>query len=210
MDDEQARSDLARGLARKYNDVEDVVDHLYRCCAVLTMEWTAANFNERGKLFPRVEGASIDVASAASEAMLQASKFRRELISILAEHEAKARSEIAGLKENLERAQSECRRLMYEVSKTAGRTKEVRPSDPDVRSAVLEMSGRKCFYCKVDLADPTDLLGEKAKFHVDHLVPKASGGPDTLANFVASCPACNMSKSDSHVVQFMRRKAGNA
>ncbi len=204
MDDERARSDLTRGLARKYNDVEDAVDHLYRCCAVLTMEWTAANFNERGKLFPRVEGASIDVASAASEAMLEASKFRRELINDIAEHEAKARSEIASLKENLERAQSECRRLMYEVSKTAGRTKEARASDPSVRQAVLEMSGSKCFYCQADLTK-----GE-VSYHVDHLVPKAHGGPDTLRNFVASCAACNMQKSDGHVVQFMRRKVEHA
>lgn len=204
MDDEQSGSETVRKLARKYNHLADVVEALYRDCAALTMEWTAANVSAGGKLSPRVESASLDVASSATEAMAQAAWFRQEMISILAEHEAKARSEIAGLKENLEQAQSECRRLMYEVSKTAGRTKEAKASDPSVRQAVLEMSDGKCFYCRVDLT------GEQSAFHVDHLVPKASGGPDTLANFVASCPACNMSKSDSHVVQFMRRKAGNA
>ena len=34
-------------------------------------------------------------------------------------------------------------------------------------------------------------------FHLDHIVPRAKGGPSTFENCQLLCPACNLKKSDS-------------
>jgi len=34
-----------------------------------------------------------------------------------------------------------------------------------------------------------------ATFHVEHINPRAEGGPDELANLVLACPSCNLHKA---------------
>lgn len=51
-----------------------------------------------------------------------------------------------------------------------------------LREAVLRRDGHRCAWC-----------GAKAT-HADHVVPRSLGGPDTLANLVASCARCNQSR----------------
>jgi hypothetical protein len=35
-----------------------------------------------------------------------------------------------------------------------------------------------------------------ATFHIEHIVPQSSGGPDTADNLALACPSCNLGKSD--------------
>ncbi len=74
-------------------------------------------------------------------------------------------------------------------------------NDPTVRHAVWNMTGGRCTYCgsKLDAKKDTEL----AKFHVDHVVPKSMGGPDSLTNYVPSCDTCNIVKSNNHVLKFI-------
>lgn len=186
-------SEIFDEICMKYEAVYDRVQQFYDDAARLTLECQAQARNAGETPSESIVRGSLDVAASASEAMHILRAFNGVLPRLLGQ-----------LEWVKDRDLDELRKHLGDVKHLVERFKDAKPSDPDVRSAVLEMSGGKCFYCRVDLT------GEQSAFHVDHLVPKASGGPDTLANFVASCPACNMSKSDSHVVQFMRRKAGNA
>ena len=56
----------------------------------------------------------------------------------------------------------------------------------DVRVAVLLRSGGVCAYCGRALTLATLTL--------DHVQPVQRGGPPTLDNLVACCPACNLAK----------------
>ena len=47
------------------------------------------------------------------------------------------------------------------------------------------MSG-KCAYCGTPLDPDT--------FHIDHATPQSRGGSNGVANCIASCPGCNLSK----------------
>lgn len=60
------------------------------------------------------------------------------------------------------------------------------PLDPLVRRVVLQSWQGKCGYC-----------GDAPAEHVDHIVPRAKGGPDAIENYVAACVKCNLKKSDT-------------
>lgn len=51
---------------------------------------------------------------------------------------------------------------------------------------ILTMQKGKCGYCKVDISK---------RYHVDHIVPLASGGMNTRDNIQCLCPTCNHRKS---------------
>lgn len=68
---------------------------------------------------------------------------------------------------------------------TAGFAAEAVQITPRLRQAVLAAWHHKCGYCTLQQAE-----------HVDHIVPKALGGPDCLANFAAACAQCNLMKTD--------------
>ena len=53
-----------------------------------------------------------------------------------------------------------------------------------LRSFIFSRSGGKCVYC-----------GAKAT-EIDHVVPRANGGTNSIYNLVASCRACNQMKSN--------------
>jgi 5-methylcytosine-specific restriction endonuclease McrA len=55
----------------------------------------------------------------------------------------------------------------------------------------------KCFWCSGALA----LNG----LHVDHLIPLSKGGAHEIANFVLSCPTCNLRKHDMLPLDFAQR-----
>lgn len=56
-----------------------------------------------------------------------------------------------------------------------------------LRKKVFEKSDGLCGIC----GDPVG-----SDFHIDHIVPKSLGGPDTLDNFQASHPICNLRKGN--------------
>jgi hypothetical protein len=76
---------------------------------------------------------------------------------------------------------------------------------PEVRKAVWELTGGVCAYCDTDLA-PDGVSGQS--FVVEHVVPVSKGGPDNLANYVPACATCNVSKTDGHVLEFIRKRLG--
>jgi 5-methylcytosine-specific restriction endonuclease McrA len=53
---------------------------------------------------------------------------------------------------------------------------------PILRGAVLERDGWSCAYCGRETAE------------VDHVAPRARGGPTIAANLVAACRPCNKAK----------------
>lgn len=72
-------------------------------------------------------------------------------------------------------------------------------NDPAVRQKVRALTDGRCSYCDCDLPD---------NWHIDHVVPKSAGGPDNIANYVPSCPSCNISKNGNHVLDFIKKSRG--
>ena len=53
---------------------------------------------------------------------------------------------------------------------------------------VIERAGDRCEYC--GLAQ----MGQEAKFHIDHIVPQAAGGPTDAENLALACVSCSLRK----------------
>jgi len=79
-----------------------------------------------------------------------------------------------------------------------------RKEDSAVRQRVWDLTNGKCTYCKVELVDGG--VGRDS-FVVEHVVPKSAGGPDRIENYVPSCAACNIKKSNRHVIDAMGDQA---
>ena len=60
------------------------------------------------------------------------------------------------------------------------------------RKAIHYAWNHKCAYCRCEL-DYDDL-------HIDHVVPVALNGSCDIDNLVASCPSCNLTKSDIRLI----------
>lgn len=56
-----------------------------------------------------------------------------------------------------------------------------------LRSEVWDKTNGHCWYCDKALNPFRDL-------HIDHVVPRARGGLDTIDNLVPACATCNLSK----------------
>lgn len=56
------------------------------------------------------------------------------------------------------------------------------------RYKIFERDDFKCFYCGRSSYE------DGAVFHVDHIIPRNSGGEDTAENLVTCCSECNLSK----------------
>jgi len=57
-----------------------------------------------------------------------------------------------------------------------------------LKHAALRDCGRRCVYCAVELAPDSATL--------DHVYPRAKGGPNVSGNVVAACAPCNRKKAD--------------
>lgn len=66
--------------------------------------------------------------------------------------------------------------------------REREPIDKHTREEVFHKFGGFCAYCGVQL--------NRKGFHVDHVVPVASGGVDDILNLFPSCKHCNMVKTN--------------
>ena len=54
--------------------------------------------------------------------------------------------------------------------------------------AVLHRAGGRCEYCGLSQA------GQEARFHVDHIHPRAEGGLTALENLALACVSCSLRK----------------
>jgi 5-methylcytosine-specific restriction endonuclease McrA len=70
------------------------------------------------------------------------------------------------------------------------------PVSPRVRRKVFQRDGWHCHYCDVKLY-------EREGPTVDHKVPKARGGKNTIDNLVACCRWCNCAKGDMPYALFV-------
>lgn len=59
---------------------------------------------------------------------------------------------------------------------------------PDLQALVVLRAGQRCEYCR--LSQP----GQEATFHIDHVVPRAAGGPTTSDNLALACVSCSLRK----------------
>lgn len=66
-------------------------------------------------------------------------------------------------------------------------------------TAFLRTKGR-CAYCGCEL--------DKNHYHVDHIIPIAKGGKTNKDNLVASCPDCNICKSNLSIEEFRQKING--
>jgi hypothetical protein len=59
---------------------------------------------------------------------------------------------------------------------------------PDLRAEVVLRAGNRCEYCGLSQ------LGQEAAFHIDHVVPRAAGGPTVAENLALACVSCSLRK----------------
>ena len=57
-----------------------------------------------------------------------------------------------------------------------------------LRADVVHRAGERCEYCRLSQH------GQEAAFHIDHVVPRAAGGPTTLDNLALACVSCSLRK----------------
>jgi len=57
-----------------------------------------------------------------------------------------------------------------------------------LRQVVVQRAGRRCEYCLLSEE------GQEATFHIDHVVPTALGGPNTIGNLALACVSCSLRK----------------
>ena len=51
---------------------------------------------------------------------------------------------------------------------------------------IRERDGHKCVYCGA----------AEGPMHLDHIIPRSQGGPDTAANLIVACASCNSRRQD--------------
>ena len=64
----------------------------------------------------------------------------------------------------------------------------------------VRTNAENCFWCGASIANQKGVNGS----HADHVVPRAKGGGDNIANLVPSCSTCNRKKRSKDPVQFAR------
>jgi hypothetical protein len=57
-----------------------------------------------------------------------------------------------------------------------------------LRDEVVLRAGNRCEYCGLSQT------GQEATFHIDHVVPRAAGGPTDSGNFALACVSCSLRK----------------
>lgn len=60
---------------------------------------------------------------------------------------------------------------------------------PALRALVVERAQNRCEYCGLSQ------VGQEATFHVDHVVPRASGGVTEESNLALACVGCSLHKA---------------
>ncbi len=59
---------------------------------------------------------------------------------------------------------------------------------PSLHDEVVLRAGQRCEYCQLSQ------LGQEATFHIDHVRPRAAGGPTTADNLALACVSCSLRK----------------
>lgn len=59
---------------------------------------------------------------------------------------------------------------------------------PALHAEVVLRAGNRCEYCRLSQ------LGQEATFHIDHVIPRAAGGPTVANNLALACVSCSLRK----------------
>ena len=117
---------------------------------------------------------------------------------------------IAYRQANLDKVRAACRKA----------TREWKAANPEkARAAVIVRRARELGASGTFNADDVRLLMRlqkgkcpvclstiRDKYHIDHVLPLASGGTNDRLNIQLLCPDCNLSKNASHPIDFMQRR----
>ena len=57
-----------------------------------------------------------------------------------------------------------------------------------LQAEVVLRAGNRCEYCQLSQ------LGQEATFHLDHVIPRAAGGPTLADNLALACVSCSLRK----------------
>jgi hypothetical protein len=57
-----------------------------------------------------------------------------------------------------------------------------------LHAEVVLPAGHRCEYCRLSQ------IGQEATFHLDHIQPRAAGGPTTSDNLALACVSCSLRK----------------
>lgn len=58
----------------------------------------------------------------------------------------------------------------------------------DLHAEVVFRAKHRCEDCRLSQ------LGQEATFHIDHVIPRAAGGPTTADNLALACVSCSLRK----------------
>ena len=72
-----------------------------------------------------------------------------------------------------------------------------------LRRLVVKRAKGRCEYCGLSQE------GQEATFHIDHIVPRVSGGPTTLDNLALACVSCSLRKESRRSARDPKREFGN-
>jgi HNH endonuclease len=64
---------------------------------------------------------------------------------------------------------------------------------PNLHAEVVLRARHRCEYCRLSQ------LGQEAAFHIDHVVPRAAGGPTTTDNLALACVSCSLRKGAKQI-----------
>jgi hypothetical protein len=106
----------------------------------------------------------------------------------------------------IEQAKRETSQAHMQVRALQERKKEHAIHSPEVRAQVWAITEGRCIYCDVELTRERDPDDPQRCFVVDHVVPKAAGGPDHLTNYVPACASCNGGKAARPWFDFVRKR----
>lgn len=70
-----------------------------------------------------------------------------------------------------------------------------------LQQSLIARDGKVCHYCGRPLQDSISGYNEDG-ISLDHVVPQANGGPDSIDNLVLACRRCNSKKKDKHYQEF--------
>jgi 5-methylcytosine-specific restriction endonuclease McrA len=102
--------------------------------------------------------------------------------------------------------QASAEELKRRVDALLARRREHAINSPEVRAKVWAITEGRCIYCDVELTRERDPEDPQRCFVVDHVVPKAAGGPDHLTNYVPACASCNGGKAARPWFDFVRKR----
>ena len=85
-------------------------------------------------------------------------------------------------------------------------SKKKKPKKRVNRKRPSSITLRKTYFRNVPKSHPCGYCGlVRVRYHMDHIKAWSKGGSNGKANLTPCCQSCNLSKSDSTVLQWMRR-----